>query len=118
MLKIDVYGYADQMICAGCDSHPGEGACASCKPGEKKGTGDLVRDFAALLESSEYSGKARVEFNEADDSIKEKAPEIHRLLTMADLSPAIAVDGKVLFLGGFSPEGLLDELRKRYPASG
>jgi hypothetical protein len=121
LLKIDIYGYAGQLVCSGCEGHDESsgqgqgGACASCRPGDKQSTTELVKEFAALLEASEYKGKASVEFFEADDSIKEKAPEVHRLLSMADLSPAIAVNGKVLYLGGFSPAGLLDELRKRYP---
>jgi hypothetical protein len=117
-LKIEIFGYANQMVCSGCDSNEGESAgCAVCQPGAKRSTVELVEEFARLLESTEYRGKASVEFAEADDTIKERAPEVHRLLSMADLAPAIVVDGKVLYLGGFSPVGLLDELRKRYPAS-
>lgn len=116
-MKIEIFGYADQMVCAGCDSHEGEGAgCASCQPGAKRGTRELVEEFSRLLESTEYRGVASVAFAEADETIKERAPEVYRLLSMADLAPAIAVDGKVLYLGGFSPLGLLEELRKRYPS--
>ncbi len=117
-LKIEIYGYADQEICAGCDDAAGGSGtgCAACRPGERKKTTALVGEFAALLEGSEYADRARVEFFEADETIKEQAPEIYRLLSMADLSPAIAVNGKVLYLGGFSPSGLLEELRKRYPS--
>ena len=117
-MKIEIFGYADQLVCSGCDSQEGQDeGCATCQPGAKRGTAELVREFAQLIESSEYRGKATVEFAEADEAIKERAPEVHRLLSMADLAPAIAVDGKVLYLGGFSPDGLLEELRKRYPVS-
>ncbi len=117
-MKIEVYGYADEEICAGCESHEGEGsACASCSPGAKRKTQDLVKDFQALLAKSEYRSLAKVEFLEADDSIATRAPDVHKLLSMAALSPAIVVNGKLLFLGGFSPSGLLEELRKRYPVA-
>jgi hypothetical protein len=116
-VRIEIYGYADQAICSGCESHESPGGCTACSPGEKRKTMDLVRDFDALLAVSEYKGHATVEFVEADGSIAGRAPEVHRLLSMADLAPAIAVNGKVLYLGGFSPSGLLAELRKRYPPS-
>jgi hypothetical protein len=32
---------------------------------------------------------------------------------MADLAPAIVLNGKLLFLGGFSPEGLVQEVVRR-----
>lgn len=54
-----------------------------------------------------------VEFYEATDENIARHPDVQKLLGAADLSPAIVMDGKLLFLGGFSPEGLLEEARKR-----
>ena len=109
MHSIDIYGFADVEICGAC-SHEGCGA-GNCAPGTKKRTKDLVSEFEGLLNEEKID--ARVRFFEATNENIARHPDIHKLLSAADLTPAIVMDEKLLFLGGFSPEGLVDEVRKR-----
>ncbi len=108
MNSIEVYGYADREICAGCEGHCGEGDCV---PGIKKPTRDLVEEFKSLL--AEAGIAAAVDFYEATDENLERHADVKKILGMADLSPAIVLNGKLLFFGGFSPEGLVKEVSRR-----
>ncbi len=113
---IDVYGKASELICAGC-SHGSEGsadgACSSCAPGAKRATLALVDEFRSLLEASELADRYRVSFFESTPENLARNADVQRLLSMASLEPVICIGGKIAYLGGFSPEGLLAELRKR-----
>ncbi len=109
MHSIDIYGFADVEICGAC-THDGCEA-GTCVPGAKKRTKDLVSEFEGLLKKAHID--AAVRFFEATDENIRRHPDIHKLLSAADLTPAIVMDEKLLFLGGFSPEGLVDEVRKR-----
>jgi hypothetical protein len=109
MHYIDIYGFADVEICGAC-THDGCGTGA-CVPGAKKRTKDLVSEFEGLLKKEKID--ATVAFFEATDENITRHPDVHKLLSTADLTPAIVMDDKLLFLGGFSPEGLADEVRKR-----
>lgn len=113
MHSIEIYGFADRELCAGCAHEHGETSCGSgsCVPGAKRPTRDLVAEFEALLRKDKID--AAVAFFEATDDNIERHPDVKKILGMADLSPAIVMDGKLLFLGGFSPEGLLAETKKR-----
>ncbi len=108
MHQIDVYGFADREICAGCD---GNCADAHCAPGAKQPTARLVTEFEGLVKEAGLD--VAVTFYEATDENIARHRDVQRLLGMADLSPVIILDDKVLFLGGFSPEGLRNELVKR-----
>jgi hypothetical protein len=104
----DVYGRADDEICAGC-----EHLCAECSPGDKRRTRDLVEEFAQLLASSELGGRYTVNFWESTPGNIARNPDVERILSMASLEPVICIDSAIAYLGGFSPEGLLTELRKK-----
>ncbi len=54
-----------------------------------------------------------VRFFEATDENIARQEDVRKILSAADLTPAIVMDGKLLFLGGFDPEGLLEEAKKR-----
>lgn len=108
MHQIDIYGFADRETCSGCD---GNCADSHCAPGAKQPTSRLIKEFEALVEEAKLD--VSVAFYEATDENIARHSDVQRLLGMADLSPVIILDGKVLFLGGFSPEGLRDELIKR-----
>lgn len=108
-IAIEVYGKADDMICAGCDGHD----CGACAPGEKKATKALVLEFEMLLAASELAGAYSVAFLESTPENIARNADVERLLSMARLEPVICVGGKIAYLGGFSPQGLLDELRKK-----
>ena len=105
---IDVYGKADDEICAGC-----EHSCAECSPGAKRRTRDLVDEFAHLLAASELGGQYTVNFYESTPGNIARNPDVERILSMASLEPVICIGGAIAYLGGFSPEGLLSELRKK-----
>lgn len=113
MHSIEIYGFSDRELCAGCSHDHGEDACGAgaCAPGAKRPTRDLVAEFKRLADDAELG--ATVEFYEATDENIRRHPDVQKLLGMADLSPAIVMDGKLLFLGGFSPDGLLEEAKKR-----
>ncbi len=98
-VAIEVYGKADDMICAGCEGHE----CGSCTPGEKKSTKVLVDEFAALLAASELGGRFTVSFYESTPENIARNPDVERLLSMARLEPVVCVGGKIAYLGGFSP---------------
>ncbi len=108
MNTIDVYGYADQEICAGCEGHCGDGGCV---PGAKQKTIDLVEEFKQLL--AKAGVRAQTTFYEATEENLKRHEDVNRVLSMADLAPAIVLNGKLLFFGGFSPEGLVHEVVKR-----
>ncbi|WP_304224145.1 hypothetical protein [Gracilinema caldarium] len=108
MNSIEIYGYATQEICAGCEGHCGDGECS---PGAKKTTEALVKEFKALLHDAGIS--AQVTFYEATKENLARHEDVNRVLSMAELTPAIVLNGKLLFFGGFSPEGLVEEVRKR-----
>lgn len=109
-VAIDVYGKAEGMICAGCEGHD----CGGCKPGEKRATKALVDEFGALLKASELGGSYELCFYEATPENIARNPDVERLLSMAQLEPVVCIGGKISYLGGFSPEGLLEELRKKH----
>ncbi|QQO09240.1 hypothetical protein [Breznakiella homolactica] len=106
MHSIEIYGYGDQEICSGCEGH-----CGDCAPGAKKATRLLVSEFESLISKTDFSGDVR--FYEATEENLRRNEDVRKILTMADLAPAIVLDGKLLFLGGFSPEGLVEEVKKR-----
>jgi hypothetical protein len=112
MHKIEIYGFAEQALCAGCGAE-GEGHCGDgdCKPGAKQTTSKLVDEFTSLLIEQNFPGE--VFFYEATEENIARNEDVKKILSMAELAPAIVLNGKLLFLGGFSPQGLLDELRKR-----
>ncbi len=105
---IDIYGFADQLICAGCTGNCDENDCA---PGARRTTSDLVAQFDRLLAAAGIPGT--VSFYQATPENLERHQEVKQLLSVADLTPAIVLNGKLLFLGGFSPEGLVEEVRRR-----
>ena len=113
MHSIEIYGYSEKELCAGCSHGHGELSCGdgACAPGTKRATRDLVEEFKRLAETAGLG--TSVAFYEATDENISRHPDVRKLLGMADLSPAIVMDGKLLFLGGFSPEGLLEEAKKR-----
>jgi len=108
MNSIDIYGYADQKICAGC-----EGSCADgdCAPGTHRSTRDLVAEFRRLLDQAGIA--ATVDFYEATPENLERHADVQQVLSMAELTPAVVLNGKLLFFGGFSPDGLVEEVRRR-----
>ncbi len=108
-IQIDVFGRADDEICAGCEGH----ACGDCSPGVKKPTKSLVEEFGTLLAASELAGEYLLAFHESTPENIKRIPDVERLLSMARLEPVVCVGGRIAYLGGFSPEGLLDELRKK-----
>jgi hypothetical protein len=107
MHKIDIYGFAKQELCAGCDHCGSE----DCKPGAKQATSKLVDEFTSLLKKENFP--AEVSFFEATEENIAHNEDVQKILSMAELAPAIVLNDKLLFLGGFSPQGLLDEIRKR-----
>jgi len=110
MHRIEVYGHAEAQICSGCEGDH----CGSCAPGEKKKTLELVNEFKQLLKKSELGGAYTVEFIESTPESIKKNADVDRLLSMANLEPVICLDTKITYLGGFSPDGLLTELRKKH----
>lgn len=108
MHSIEIYGFARREICAGCEGHCGE---ADCAPGAKRATLSLVDEFRDLLGRSGI--EATVDFYEATDENIRRHEDVRKILAAADLSPAIVLNGKLLFFGGFSPEGLVSEVAKR-----
>ena len=113
MHSIEIYGYADRELCGGCSHEHGNDGCGSgsCSPGAKRPTRELVDEFTRLALKEKLD--ATIAFYEATDENIARHPDVKKLLGMADLSPAIVMDGKVMFLGGFSPEGLIEEAKKR-----
>ena len=107
-IDIDVYGKAEDLICAGC-----EHSCSECAPGAKRRTIELVDEFRALLAESELGSRYAVSFYESTPENIARNPDVQRLLSMASLEPVVCLGGAVTYLGGFSPEGLLSELRKK-----
>ncbi len=107
MHEIDIYGFSDRAICEGCDGGCGEGDCA---PGEKQATIVLVEKFKKLMENS--TPPYKITFYEATEENIARHPDVQRLLSMADLSPVVVLDGKLMFMGGFSAEGLKKEVGK------
>jgi len=108
VINIDVYGKAEDQICAGC-----EHSCGDCKPGTKRRTIELVDEFRTLLAASELGGRYSVTFYESTPQNIARNYDVQKLLSMASLEPVVCLGGKVTYLGGFSPEGLLSELRKK-----
>ncbi|MBU0936918.1 MAG: hypothetical protein KKC64_14995 [Spirochaetes bacterium] len=108
---IEVYGRAEKELCFGCSSHESE--CASCAPSAKKRTIDLFADFTALLQSTGLAPDWSAEFLEATPDNISRNADVQRILSMAELDPVICIDGKICYLGGFSPDGLLTEIRKQ-----
>lgn len=106
---IDIFGRASEELCAGCDSH----ACGTCEPGPKKPTIQLVREFEVLLAASGLGRIYTLNFYESTPENIARNPDVQKLLSMAQLEPVICVAGKIAYLGGFSPEGLLTELQRR-----
>lgn len=107
-IDIDVYGKADDLICAGC-----EHSCGECAPGTKRKTSDMVEEFRSLLAASELGDRYSVTFYESTPDNIARNPDVKNLLSMASLEPVICIGGAVTYLGGFSPEGLLSELLKK-----
>lgn len=108
-INIDVYGKADDEICSGCEGHD----CGGCSPGAKRRTADLVVEFGQLLAVSELGERYAVRFIESTPENIAGNPDVARLLSMASLEPVVCIDGRIAYLGGFSPDGLLLELRKK-----
>jgi hypothetical protein len=108
-INIDVYGKAEAEICSGCEGH----GCGDCAPGIKRRTLDLVTEFERLLAASELGAKYAVSFYESTPDNIARNADVQRLLSMASLEPVVCIGGAVSYLGGFSPEGLLSELRKK-----
>jgi hypothetical protein len=108
MHQIDIYGFAEQELCAGCEGHCGDG---DCKPGAKQATSKLVDEFKSLVIKNNFP--VEVSFYEATEENIARQDDVKKILSMAELAPAIVLDGKLLFLGGFSPQGLFDEMKKR-----
>ncbi len=108
-IPIDVYGRACDEICAGCEGH----ACGDCEPGPKKLTIQLIREFEVLLAASGLGRTYTLNFYESTPENLARNPDVQKLLTMAKLEPVICIAGKIAYLGGFSPEGLLTELQRR-----
>jgi hypothetical protein len=106
---IEVYGRATDEICSGCEGH----ACGDCGPGPKKATIQLVREFEVLLAASGLGSSYTVNFYESTPGNIARNADVQKLLSMAKLEPVICIAGKIAFLGGFSPEGLLMELQRR-----
>ena len=109
VINIDVYGKADEEICAGCEGH----SCGDCSPGVKRRTIELVREFQSLLAASELGDLYTVTFYESTPQNIAGNPDVERLLSMASLEPVVCIGGAISYLGGFSPDGLLTELRKK-----
>lgn len=108
MHSIEIYGFAAREICEGCEGQCGDGDCA---PGGKRPTAALVEEFGNILR--ERGIDAEAVFYEATDENIARHEDVRKILSMADLTPAIVLDGKLLFFGGFSPEGLAEEVAKR-----
>lgn len=108
-INIEVYGKANDEICAGCEGHD----CGGCAPGAKRRTADLVQEFGLLLAESELGGRYAVTFIESTPENIACNADVSRLLSMASLEPVVCIGGRIAYLGGFSPEGLLLELRKK-----
>jgi hypothetical protein len=108
-IDVDVYGKAEDLICAGCEHSCGAG----CAPGAKRRTVELVDEFRALLAASELGSRYSVTFYESTPENIARNDAVRQLLSMAALEPVVCIGGAVSYLGGFSPEGLLSELRKK-----
>ena len=107
--KLEVYGHAEELIHASaCD-------CAHCSQTEcvKEKTIAVYLKFCELLQASPLSETVIPEFIEISEESLKKNETVHQLLSMAQLEPAICLDGKLLYLGGFNPQGLLNELTKK-----
>jgi uncharacterized protein (DUF2252 family) len=63
----------------------------------------------ALLASSELGSPLSVSFYESTPENIARNDAVRQLLSMAALEPVVCIGGKVSYLGGFSPEGLLDQ---------
>ena len=114
MHSIEIYGFADRELCAGCahDEAHGHGCSSgSCAPGAKRATRELVAEFTRLIQAEGLD--VSVNFYEATEENIARHEDVKKLLSAADLSPAIVLDGRLLFLGGFSPAGLVEETKKR-----
>lgn len=108
MTKIEIFGKAEEEICSGCEHD-----CGACSPGDKKRTIDLVNEFSELINKSEFNGQYSVAFYESSAENIARYKDVQQLLSMARLEPVICIGGSIAYLGGFSPEGLLEELRKK-----
>ena len=107
--KLEVFGHAEELIRASaCD-------CAHCSEAEcvKEKTSNVYMQFCELLQASQLSAVVVPEFIEISEESLQKNETVHQLLSMAQLEPAICLDGKLLYLGGFNPQGLLNELIKK-----
>lgn len=104
VINIDVYGKAENQICAGC-----EHSCGECKPGTKRRTIELVDEFRALLAASDLGGRYSVTFYESTPQNIARNYDVQNLLSMASPEPVVCLDGKVTYLGGFSPEDLFSQ---------
>ncbi len=111
-IEIDVYGKAEDRICSGCE-HSCDECSTAMTSAAKRRTIDLVLDFQRLLAASDLGAKYSVTFFESTPESIERNPDVQKLLSMASLEPVVCVGGSVAYLGGFSPEGLLSELRKK-----
>ncbi len=112
MTEIEIFGKAEDEICSGCEHD-----CGDCSPGDKKRTIDLVNEFSELINKSEFNGQYSVAFYESTKENIAKYKDVQQLLSMASLEPVICIGGSIAYLGGFSPEGLLEELRKKKSVS-
>jgi hypothetical protein len=112
MHQLDIYGFPEQELCVGCAGHCGADAGGdACAPASKRRTDDLLAELKTLLAASGLD--VAVDFYRAEAPQLSRHADVERLLSLADLAPAIVLDGKLLFFGGFEPAGLLDEIRKR-----
>ena len=111
-IEIDVYGKAEDRICSGCE-HSCDECSTATPPAAKRRTIDLVLDFKRLLADSDLGTKYSVTFFESTPENIARNPDVQKLLSMARLEPVVCIGGAVSYLGGFSPEGLLSELRKK-----
>lgn len=108
--RIEIFGYGNKAICAGCDGHD----CAGCGTESKQATSELVAEFQALLAASDLAAEFETGFIEASDEAVAVNPAVASLLSMAELDPIICIDGSIAYMGGFSPSGLIVELQKKY----
>ena len=108
MHKVEVFGYGSDLINASaCD-------CEHCgtEPCKKEKMLDVYKKFSELLGASALGKTVTSEFIEISDESLMRNDSVRELLSVAHLEPAICLDGKVMYLGGFSPEGLLEQLEK------
>lgn len=111
-IPIDIYGKADVEICAGCEHATTTGH--DCSPCGKTRTSVLVERFRQLLADSDLADRYEVAFYESTPRNIARNYDVQKLLSMASLEPVICIGGAVSYLGGFSPEGLLEELVKKH----